>query len=376
MGARIYVICFLLLSALVAIIALAVVSAKSVQAGSHLNTTSMEFAAYKNTDYAACTTVSQCPTENMHQLVGSSVFYFDPTLSPSEFCGCFGGLIVVPSTARDSAFSYSWVRVATGQTSAILGNLWLMFQLAIGKKSRGTMWNVSIPVVVYDLFTFIYWWYGYINFMTKPAFAQAPSILQWMSSWRYIYLCIAHRTPWAIFASLVFIIQWGATISAIHVMNMLGDEPKYQEYDIQKQGFDVDSSAATNCTVDQLGNRTDLFVGPYIGHQDDVVIELFVDFILVSLAAMGGLLFQIKSILDSDTERAGHRCLLVITIAMLPMEYWFLLSPTFQEPSGQASVLYDPICTVIHVTMSKSKGLLDVNMNARVQRLLRAWVNV
>lgn len=376
MGARILVICLLLLSALAAIIALAVVSAQSVRAGSHLNTTSMEFAAYKNTDYAVCTMASPCPTQNMHQLAGSSVFYFDPTLNPAEFCGCFGGLIAVPSAARDSAFSYSWIRVATGQTSAMLGNFWLMFQLAIGRKSPRTMWNVSIPVFVYDLFTFIYWWYGYVVFMTKPAFAQAPSILQWTSAWRYIYLCIAHQTRWAILASLVFLVQWGATISAIHAMNMLDDEPKYPEYDIRKQGFDIGSSAATNCTIDQLGNRTDLFVAPSIGHQDDVVIELFVNFILVSLATIGGLFFQIKSNSNSDTDRIGHRCLLLVTLAMLPMEYWFLLSPTLQEPSGQASVLYDPICTVIHVTMSKSKGLLDIDMNARAQRLLRAWVNV
>jgi hypothetical protein len=383
MRARIWILGFLLLTAVAIGIGVLVACIQYAKAGSGLDTDSLDFALFKNTDYAAeCGRGEICPDHIVSRArpVGSSgVLWFDVVISPAEFCACFSDYKIAPSTPRESAFSYGWASIALDQTYSLATGLYAYLAFLL-TDDVGRLWP-ALPLIGSDVFSTVSWWVSLIMAAVQPAFRQTPSLLQWITPWRYVYLGLHQRKPWlAALAVLILIAEWSATVAIIVRQNVILDPkptPAFQRYDLQMSSFDT-SPGRTNCTADVVRGLTGLFVVPEITNGDQDVSQsvvratYFATFVFNTIAGVAALIYYAVG----DSGKSTQRSFILMMVAMGIMEYWILGSLALQKTVPQAVILLHPTCEVVHITVSRHRSYFDVDKHMRVWRIIRAWANV
>lgn len=390
MEKKLLLLAFLLLTSGVVYIALLAVTIQYVQAGSHLDTSSFDFALFKNTGYTTeCGQYGDqvCPDAIMSRLreFGSSGLYWtDAVVSPVDYCRCFLSFKILPSTPRDSAFTFSWASLALDQTYAITSHLWAYFGLL---RTGADIWAFKWPMFLGDIFITVAWWVNLFIAAAHPASKQTPSLLQWITPWKYLFIGFSraskekpHAGRITVTAAVFFVAQVVATIAIMarqHVVSDPGPSPIFQRYDLQASALDQAPGTA-NCSAEDIASLTGLFVVPQIvnSHQDITQAVLpatyLASFVFDFVAAVAGLIYYMVS----DSEEGLNHSYVFMMVAMAIMEYWILLTPALEKTRSQPVILFHPECNVVHVTVSRHKSYFDVNKAARGWRIFRAWVNV
>ncbi|KAF9639093.1 hypothetical protein BFW01_g9990 [Lasiodiplodia theobromae] len=412
---------------------------------SNVDGDSLEFALYKNSRFQNCSSRSPPPTVdcsviNGHLSEGKIYkdyinqgqnylnqlnYYNDEGNTASgvkytwcDLASCLNGFRVIPSTPRDSAFTFTGIELwANLNLIAITALLALRTEFFKSKEKcpynckgmRAWDW----PPIAHAIVQSGLWCYSFVTLASDPHGASPMSVISWVTPWIYAYGTQYHplacafaddhpRRKKVVLATLVVATaaQWIASCYVFSVeyyalATGISHDPS-RRYDCVAAWMEAaPPGAAAQCLPEQLCGRDWLFKDPGLQSYMDVTSAIY----LAAFAVWsGGLVlpffaFGIGWLGDGVlTCRWGSmRDGIFLRLVRFFRPIWFIapiagaivyfginllvrLGKSWNELDREAGVVYDMDCRVVHVSLSPWKQYLDVD-DGRVLRIVASWFN-
>ncbi|RAH51181.1 uncharacterized protein BO95DRAFT_437930 [Aspergillus brunneoviolaceus CBS 621.78] len=389
------------------------------------STDNPDYALYKNTGFKECisTPVSALPSncsvirESLRSEPGGVLALLRPHLRHSsqswcEVMSCFQDFKIIPSMPRPSAFwptaLDTWNKTAITFFMATwqVNKLHQALYSKKGQPCRGIEWDTWV-ILAWDLGSFVWWCVGLGRFAVRPAYYSPPSMLGWITLWKYCYItryhpysCVLRRAPrkaqiirWTLTA--VATLQWAASaylcLRALHFRNMPGT-PK-PAYDCLEARF-ATAPGTTTCTPAQICATPSLLhsfslqwpnqrLGGWIS---DVAFFAALSVLAIIMVAVIGLFPRLARLIGGgnlakwrrraatvDFGFAGNVCLAGVACTI----YGGMTVVDAVRAFGrgrEAAVVFNYDCTALHVNVSPWRYYLDVDYELPV-RVARMWFN-
>ena len=395
------------------------------------DTKSPEYALYKNTMFKDCynTPLSNITYDcsairsSLYKRNGTAVGLDRPTLSlPSnaseintvyswcEVMSCFSDFKVIPSTPRPSAFWPTLLEVWNKAAITFFFSFWELKNLQTALYSdiscKGLKWDNWL-IMAWDLGSFIWWCVGLGRFATFPKTYPVPSMVGWVSVWKYCYTihyhpyeCVLQRSPrkahiikWTL--CTLATLQWIASvyICFYSFRSVIYENSPYPAYTCLASRIS-DAPGATSCSAEQLCANEPLFHSFSFNYPNQYlngVVALtgfllafsFIAIVMICARVVyPWTAFQIRGgSIEKWRERAfkfdfgyagsmgaaGFGCLLYA--AMTGVDVARAL-----DRSREGSVAFNWECNALHVNVSPWRYYLDVNYELPV-RVAKMWFN-
>lgn len=395
------IIAFGALSAIVFGFVILIVMIKYANEGSKMNTSSLEFALYKNTFYNSCSKGNSraCDIPKPKIVSGTSgntsILYWDVGLMKEDFCACFQDYKLVPSKPRQSAFVYNGLSIWLTQTVTLGTGLYILMSLVMMAErweeyaEEREIAKHSWALFLYDIIQFIMWWVGFIMLAHSPASASPVAILSWITPFRYMYSLASpplsnriskepanNRSTLVRIMGIITAIQWIASASTIGITHIFGlgtirGEPQFIRYNFQASMFDS-APGSSACSISDVQDLTGLFTSPLVsaGRYSSSNVAYMISFVFNSIAAAVGAWRFFFSEHTLYKGLGGTMFILLLT------DYIILVISVCQTSEAVSTILFNQQCNVIHITMSPNKGYMDVSGFSKGWRAVKGWFSV
>lgn len=329
-----------------------------------------------------------------------------------EIISCFNDFKVVPSTPHSSAFWATSLEVWTKAAITFLTSFWQLHKIQKAMYSdddtfcTGLGWDTWV-IMAWDLASFIWWCFGFGRFVMTPTQYPMPSMLGWVSLWKYCYMlhyhpfeCVLRYFPkrartarWTLY--VVTTLQWIASVyicvlTAIWGMDSVSGYPAYECLAARIQ----DTPGASSCSAEQICSNELLFrswifqyphryVDGYVSLVClNTVLSLVAILMVCALGAFPLIASMVRggspakwrkraSIFDfgfaGNIGAAGGVCLLIAGLTGYD-------AVQALDRHREGAVTFDWECNALHVTMSSWRYYLDVDYELPV-RAAKMWFN-
>jgi hypothetical protein len=329
-----------------------------------------------------------------------------------EVMSCFDDFKVIPSTPRPSAFPPSALEAWNKAGITFLLAFWQVrkshnaLYSDEGTMCKGIEWDTWL-IMAWDLGSFIWWCIGLGRFAMMPTHYPIPSMLGWISLWKYCYMihfhpfqCVirnsskkAQISKWTLYTLAT--LQWIASVY-ICVYAWRADQDGvslYPAYTCLASRI-LDAPGASKCSAEQLCSnepffRSWIFKFPHQhidGHTVQTIflaglsVIIFIQlciigaFPLIASMVKGGTLRKWrKKISILDFGFAGNLSCEVLACIIVGTLTTFEGFRAF-ERSRESAVAFYWECNALHVTVSPWRYHFDVNYELPL-RVARMWFN-
>ncbi|KAI8963840.1 hypothetical protein F5Y11DRAFT_131416 [Daldinia sp. FL1419] len=435
---------FMLLSLTGLVIAILVIYILGIKDNSAIpDQDNLDFQLYKNTRFGECAsaneTVVDCsylrfnlaadrrgftdfapnPTENYMVkpwLPANKSNYDGPRYTWCDVAGCLRDFKVVPSKPRDSAFYMLSITTMQFVTMTIWSSsFWLWKLWNANPEDRDGCGQLGITFwvpAIGDAASVLFWWANLFKQASGPLNFGPPSILNWVTMWRYArslhfhpvecafdYHSSSRRVLMWILYSLA-IIQWIAScvvygIYSGDITSMFG-RGRYARYDCLADKIDT-APGVSSCSATELCSKDWLLGDPgfqqsiYYG---DFMVAIFWISTVVAILPILCLLgegfdrwYHDKSFFSSryaehlkkySSNASVEAALLGLFGPVLVIVIMTIVSIVKEasEYERLGTFAFDLSCRAVHVSMSPWKYWLDVNDYGRAYEVTKHWFNV
>ncbi|KAI0804299.1 hypothetical protein GGR55DRAFT_328383 [Xylaria sp. FL0064] len=334
--------------------------------------------------------------------------YFDWCTTAS----CFNGFQVIPSSARPTIIGLNnfgiWANVnivTLIYLFTFLKRNWALFK-SDNHICEGKLRELGPINWVILLYTFsgniVWWWVNYAEFIQDPVPNTTLSIYAWATTWLlasnihyHPYSCVLNRSPstkrvlsWLL--SLLTVVQWGATIHILAV----GRSDAFQNGGIY-QGYDCTEAmtgerlGTAQCSAQRLCSDAALLGNMpfYWDFLEQLItqgcVTLFVvlsvvalqPFVFASWRFIGGAYSWSEQFKRTDIGPSAGPAIAGIFGAfytgIAASVGVYLLTHTNRE----APFVADPYCNAVHVGLSTWRYYMDLDLNDRTLRIVKAFLN-
>lgn len=410
---------------------------------SNVDGDSLEFALYKNSRFQNCTSRSPPPNVDCSvingQLSQSKIYkdyvnqgqnylnqlkyYNDEGNAESgvkytwcELASCLNGFQVIPSTPRDSAFTFTGIEQWGNLNLIGIVALWAL-RTEFFKSKEKCPYNCKgmrvsdWPPIAYAIVQSGLWCYSFVALASDRHGASPMSVISWVTPWIYAYGTRYHplacafaehpRRKKVVLATLIAATaaQWIAScyifsLEYYAIATGISHDPS-RRYDCVARWMDTAPGAAPQCSPEQLCGKDWLFKDPGLQSYVDVSSVIYLAAFAVWSAGLvlPFFAFGIGWLGDGVlTCRWGSmRDGIFLWLVRFFRPIWFIapiagaivyfginllvrLSKSWNELDREAGVMYDMDCRVAHVALSPWKQYLDVD-DGRVLRIVASWFN-
>lgn len=398
---------------------------------------SSEYALYKNTMFKDCYNTPPSPiTYNCSALKAyfqsafvrrndSVLAFIDTSLSlPNdsndnstayswcEAMSCFNDFKVIPSTPRPSAFPPSALETWNKAGITLMLAFWQVRKFHNGLYSdQGTIctgieWDTWL-IMAWDLGSFIWWCIGLGRFAIIPTHHPVPSMLGWISLWKYCYMihfhplqCVLRNSPkkaralrWTLY--ILATLQWIASVYiCVYAWRAGRHKPSpYPAYNCLASRI-LDAPGASICSAEQICSNELLFSSwifrfpheRFDGYTVQTVFFAGLSVIaFIQLCAIGAFPL-IASMVKGGTPRkwrekasffdlgfAGNLSAEVLACIIVGILLEVEGFQAFQRTRESAVAFYWE-CNALHVNFSPWRYYFDVNYELPL-RVARMWFN-
>ncbi|KAJ6140317.1 hypothetical protein N7471_006803 [Penicillium samsonianum] len=358
---------------------------------------SPEYAVYKNTMFKDCykspgltqdcasikTYLLDVNTSGVVALIGTSLPVPNNLTNNNtiynwcEVISCFNNFKVIPSTPRPSAFWPTILEVWNKAAVTFLMAFWQLHKLQKALYSdenttcKGTEWDVWL-IMAWDLASFIWWCIGFGRFAMIPTQYPMPSMLGWVSLWKYCY--IIHYHPFDTRSGFNSVLP-------------------YPAYDCLASRI-LDAPGSSPCSAEQICSNKRLFrsydfifphryISGYIGLAGLLVALSIASIIMVCVLGAFPLIASMvkggstgkwrRKVSHLDFGFAGSLSMAAVACMIYAALTGVDAFRTF-EHLRQGTVAFNSDCNVLHVNMSPWRYYLDVDYELPL-RVARMWFN-
>ncbi|CAI7577825.1 unnamed protein product [Penicillium discolor] len=385
---------------------------------------SPEYALYKNTMFKDCynTPVSaitydcsavRASLQHQGQVVGLN----KPSLSiPNysngngtvyswcEIISCFNDFKVVPSTPYSSAFWATSLEVWTKIAITFITSFWQLHTIQKARYSdddtfcAGIEWD-TWGIMAWDLGSFIWWCFGFGRFAMLPTQYPMPSMLGWVSLWKYCYMLHYHpferarAVRWTLY--VVATLQWIASVYFCVLIGIWGKKrvSGYTAYECLAARIQ-DAPGASSCSAEQICSNELLFKS-WVFQYPDLYIDGYVSLVclvgalslvaLVMVCALGAFPLIASMVIGGSPEKWRKRASTVDfgfagSIVMASTGCLIIAGLTGYDAVQaldrlrEGAVAFDWECKALHVNVSAWRYYLDVDYELPV-RVAKMWFN-
>ncbi|CAI7589159.1 unnamed protein product [Penicillium viridicatum] len=393
---------------------------------------SPEYALYKNTMFKDCYNTPLSAITNNCSAIKASLQYQNevvglttPSLSiPNNsngnktiysWCGvisCLNDLKVVPSTPHSSAFWATSLEVWNKAAITFITSFWQLHKLQKALYSdedtlcKGIEWDTWL-IMAWDLASFIWWCFGFGRFAMIPTRYPVPSMLGWVSLWKYCYMlhyhpfdCVLRPFPrrartarWTLY--ILATLQWIASVYICVFTWRWGSKKvsRYPAYECLASHIQ-DAPGTSSCSAEQICSNEQLFKSwvfhyphQYIdGYVSLASLVLGLSFIaIVMICSLGAFPLIASMVKGGSPEKwrkrasgfdfgfagsiglAGVACILIAALT------GYDAVQALDRPR-EGAIAFNWECNALHVTVSSWRYYLDVDYELLV-RAARMWFN-